>query len=105
MELQPFRLLVGKKRDHGRQRMKPGTEIITSDGKRIGHVGPPSRTGILQVARSSHTIPLSWVARAEAEVILRKTYEQMVEAWSSEADGRENVVELDAASRDGKFAA
>jgi sporulation protein YlmC with PRC-barrel domain len=82
--------------------MNPGTEIITSDGKRIGHVGPPSRADVFQVARSSHTIPWSWVARADTEVILRKTYDQVLEAWSAEAGGRENVVELDAALREGR---
>jgi sporulation protein YlmC with PRC-barrel domain len=64
--------------------MKPGMEIITSDGKRIGCLGPRSRTGVLQVARSPHTIPSSWIARIGSEVILRRTYAQMVAAWGAE---------------------
>jgi len=64
--------------------MDPGMEIITSDGKRIGYVGPRSRTDVLQVALSPHTIPWGWVARVDREVILRKTYSQMVEAWGAQ---------------------
>lgn len=64
--------------------MSPGTEIITSDGKRIGYLGPPSRSGVLHVARSPHTIPLGWIARADGDVILRKTYAQMIAAWGAE---------------------
>ena len=82
--------------------MNPGMEIITSDGKLIGYVGPRGCADLLQVARSSHTIPWAWVARTDHEVILRKTYDQVVEAWRTEADGRENVVELDAALREGR---
>ncbi|MFO0994782.1 MAG: hypothetical protein U1E67_22950 [Hyphomicrobiales bacterium] len=63
--------------------MVPGMEIITSDGRRIGFVGPPSQANVLHVALSPHTIPLDWIARDEGEVILRKTYAQMIAAWDS----------------------
>ena len=64
--------------------MEPGSEIITADGKRIGYVGPRSRGDVLQVALSPHTIPRDWVARIEHDVILRKTYAQMIAAWGAE---------------------
>ncbi len=64
--------------------MHPGMEIITADGKRIGHLGPCSRIDVLQIARSPHTIPVGWVARVDSDVILRKTYAQMVDAWGAE---------------------
>jgi hypothetical protein len=64
--------------------MKPGIEIITSDGKRIGYLGPRSQASVLQVARSPHTIPWSWIARIDREVILRRTYAQMVAEWGAE---------------------
>jgi sporulation protein YlmC with PRC-barrel domain len=63
--------------------MKPGLEIITSDGKRIGHLGP-RRTDALQVALSPHTIPWSWIARIDDDVILRRTYAQIVAEWGAE---------------------
>lgn len=64
--------------------MSPGMEIITSDGKRIGYLGPPSRGNYVHVARSPHSIPLGWIARVDGDVILRKTYAQMIEAWGAE---------------------
>ena len=63
--------------------MEPGTEIITADGKRIGFVGPRTRADALQVALSPHTIPWAWIARTEGDVILRKTYEEVIAAWDA----------------------
>jgi len=63
--------------------MKPGMEIVTSDGKTIGHIGPVTSNGMLQVARSPYSIPLRWVARIDEDVLLRRTYQQMVEAWGA----------------------
>jgi sporulation protein YlmC with PRC-barrel domain len=59
-------------------------EIITSDGKRIGYLGPLTRPGILQVARSPHQIPWGWIARVDSDVILRRTYAQVVAEWGAE---------------------
>ena len=55
--------------------MKSGMEIITSDGKRIGYLGPiPAfKTDALPIARSPYTIPWDWIARIDQEVILRRT--------------------------------
>jgi len=64
--------------------MNPGMEIITSDGRRVGYVGPPGGEGIIQLARSPHSIPLDWVRRVEREVLLRKTYRQVVARWEAE---------------------
>ena len=64
--------------------MEPGMEIITSDGRRIGYVGPPATDGIVRLARSPNTIPLHWVTRIEREVVLRKTYRQVVERWGTQ---------------------
>ena len=64
--------------------MEPGMQVITSDGKLIGYVGPRSHSGDLQLARCPYTIPLGWVARVDHDVILRKTYVQIVEAWGAE---------------------
>ena len=64
--------------------MKPGLEIITSDGKRIGYMWPHTKTDVLRVIRSPHTIPWGWVARIDDDVILRKTYAEVVTEWGVE---------------------
>jgi hypothetical protein len=64
--------------------MEPGMEIITSDGRRIGYVGPPATGGIVRLALSPNTIPLDWVTRIDREVLLRKTYRQVVERWGAQ---------------------
>jgi sporulation protein YlmC with PRC-barrel domain len=63
--------------------MKQGLEIITSDGKRIGHLGPVG-SDHLQMARSPYKIPWHWVSRIDEDVILRKTYSYVVEEWGAE---------------------
>ena len=63
--------------------MEAGMEIITSDGRRVGHVGPPPKDGLLQVARSDKTIPLVWIARVDRDVILRKTYGEVIDRWGA----------------------
>ena len=65
--------------------MKSGMEIITSDGKRIGYLGPiPAfKTDALPIARSPYTIPWDWIARIDQEVILRRTFSQLVAEWGS----------------------
>lgn len=65
--------------------MQPGLEIITSDGKCIGYLGPLSETrpDALQIARTPYTIPWDWIARIDQEVILRRTYGQLVAEWGS----------------------
>ena len=68
--------------------MEPGMEIITADGRLIGHVGPPAVDGLLRLARSPNSIPLTWVTRVEREVLLRKTYRQIVERWGAEPGPR-----------------
>ena len=64
--------------------MEPGMEIISSDGRSVGYVGPPPRNGLIQLARSNRVIPLYWVARVDREVILRRTYKDIVERWGAE---------------------
>ena len=64
--------------------MRPGMEIITADGKRIGTVGPIPRSGTLHVALTPHTIPCGWIARVDHDVLLRKTYSQVVDVWGTE---------------------
>jgi hypothetical protein len=59
-------------------------EIITSDGRRIGYVGPLATDGIVRLALSPNTIPLHWVRRIDREVVLRKTYRQVVEKWGAQ---------------------
>jgi hypothetical protein len=65
--------------------MEPGMEIITSDGRRVGHVGPAAIDGVVRLALSPNTIPLDWVTRiVHGDVVLRKTYRQVVEQWGAE---------------------
>jgi hypothetical protein len=62
----------------------PGLQIITSDGKFIGRVGPRSHYGNIRIAMSPHTIPCGWIARVQRDVILQKSYAQVMEAWGAE---------------------
>jgi hypothetical protein len=64
--------------------MEPGMEIITADGRRVGYVGPLATDGIVRLALSPNTIPLQWVTRIDREVVLRKTYRQVVERWGAQ---------------------
>ena len=64
--------------------MEPGMPIVTSDGRLIGYVGPRSRKGNIHLALSPHIVPLGWIARVNRDVILRKTYQQVTEAWGAE---------------------
>lgn len=63
---------------------KPGMEIITSDGRRVGYIGPPSADGSVYLARSDKTIPVKWVARIDGDVILRRTFKQVTDRWGAE---------------------
>jgi hypothetical protein len=65
-------------------RMKAGMEIISSDGRRVGYVGPPPRDGLVQLARFDKTIPVTWIARVDQELILRKTYKEVLDRWGAE---------------------
>jgi hypothetical protein len=64
--------------------MKPGLQIITSDCKRIGYMWPQTKTDVLRVIRSPYTIPWGWVARIDDDVILRRTYAEVVAEWGAE---------------------
>ena len=65
--------------------MEPGMEIITSDGRRVGHVGPAEIDGVVRLALSPNTIPLDWVTRIyRGDVVLRKTYRQVAERWGAQ---------------------
>ena len=64
--------------------MEPGMEIISSDGRLVGHVGPPPRNGLIQLARSDKIIPVFWVARVGREVILKRTYSEIIDRWGAE---------------------
>lgn len=65
-------------------RVKAGMEIITSDGRRVGYVGPPPQDGLVRLARFDKTIPVTWIARVDRELILRKTYKEVVNRWGAE---------------------
>jgi hypothetical protein len=71
--------------------MEPGMEIISSDGRRVGYVGP-AQVGISEFAISENTIPSGWIARIDREVILRKTFKSVMVGlgnapWKSRSNG------------------
>jgi len=57
--------------------MEPSMEIISSDGRLVGHVGS-TQAGGLGSARPENTIPPGWIARIDREVILRKTLKEVM---------------------------
>ena len=62
--------------------MEPGMEIISSDGRRVGHVGS-AQADDLGSARPEKTIPAGWIARIDREVILRKTLKEVMAGLGS----------------------
>lgn len=74
--------------------MKPSMEIISSDGRRVGHVGS-RQAGGLGLARSGNTIPAGWIARIDREVILRKTFEEVMAGLGTAPAPRLAVSERD----------
>ena len=68
--------------------MKPGMEIITSDGRHIGHLGPIPSGNVIHLARTDKTFPLFWIAQIDRQIVLRKTYAQIVEYWGAEPGPR-----------------
>jgi len=70
--------------------MEPRMEIISSDGRHVGHVGS-AQAGSLEVARFENTIPAGWVARIDREVILRKTFKEVMAGLANSAGSANSI--------------